>query len=357
MNEVDDLHRYELSVELREEIFRTRIAPTLDVPAQKEPLLVIVGGQPGAGKSRQAETVMHVLGMRGGAAHIDGDLFKPHHPEYARLRLHDDRTAGAYTRLDTRAWCAMAEDRAQTRRVDVVLDSAMASPESMASTTERFRTASYQVHVLAIATPAAVSTLSMADRYAEMRARHGFGRFVSRANHDACYTDMLETATRIDSDRNVNAVFARRRDDVTLYMNDRLPNGSWRNEPGLARAVDAERSRPWTRQESLAFAVQLNRVAHALKQVTPESSRPQWQEDLRHVADLARPLAVAGTPLEAAAAGQLAPAGFNAARLTDPAYPRRFVLENSNTGQNKVPETDPLAHRQITRPIRGPEGR
>ncbi|MFB7704365.1 zeta toxin family protein, partial [Streptomyces niveus] len=61
---------------------------------QDQPVTVIVGGQPGAGKTAVADLVQAALDRRGGAVRVCSDRYKAAHREYGKLLAVDVRTAG-----------------------------------------------------------------------------------------------------------------------------------------------------------------------------------------------------------------------------------------------------------------------
>lgn len=181
MSEVEDLERYKLPDWMHAEIFHNQIVPErLAGPAyQERPVVVFIGGQPGAGKTATTDTINHALDTRGGAAHICGDFYKPYHPDYARLLAEDDRTAGAYTRLDTRQWHTEAEAYVREHHCHAVVETALADPAGFAETARRFHVSGYRVEVAALAVPAALSRLGLMDRYMRQAQIDGRGRFVA----------------------------------------------------------------------------------------------------------------------------------------------------------------------------------
>ncbi|WP_329374927.1 zeta toxin family protein [Streptomyces sp. NBC_01483] len=54
---------------------------------------MVVGGQPGAGKTQIANLVQAVLDRRGGTVRIGRDLYKTPHPHYVGLLARNVRTA------------------------------------------------------------------------------------------------------------------------------------------------------------------------------------------------------------------------------------------------------------------------
>nr|WTA00844.1 zeta toxin family protein [Streptomyces sp. NBC_00857] len=100
------------------EVLHQVILPTATRGAarQDRPVVVIVCGQPGAGKTWIADLVQAVLDHRGGAVRIGRDLYKPAHRHYAALLAADVRTAGAAVRPDTSRWQSTIEEHVRARR-------------------------------------------------------------------------------------------------------------------------------------------------------------------------------------------------------------------------------------------------
>lgn len=86
-----------LSAPERQDVLDRVILPeaTQNAVPQSRPVVVIVGGQPGAGKTIAADLVQAALGRRGGAVRIGRDLYKTAHRHYAASLAADVRTAGA----------------------------------------------------------------------------------------------------------------------------------------------------------------------------------------------------------------------------------------------------------------------
>ncbi|MCT2546968.1 zeta toxin family protein [Streptomyces atratus] len=92
------------------------IAPSLleGITPQEQPVAIYVMGQPGSGKTSQAQVLRRAL--RGRPTRISGDDFKAAHPDYYDLLREEPRTAGDRIRADYRAWQAMAEAAVRERR-------------------------------------------------------------------------------------------------------------------------------------------------------------------------------------------------------------------------------------------------
>jgi hypothetical protein len=288
-----ELGRYRLAVPIHEEIFGTQIVPErlAAAAAQPHPVVVFIRGQPGAGKTATTAMIKHTVGLRGPAAHLCGDSYKPYHPDYSRLMDDDDRTAGAFTRLDTRAWHAAAEAWVRVRGCHAVVETALADPAEFARTAGRFRESGLRVQVAVMAVPEALSRLGILDRYLRQKEVHGRGRFVAQANHDGCYHGMIETVAAIEADHLADTVVVFRRGAEVVAESHLDDQGRWSGATGLAATVRAERVRPWTIDESLRFCATLDRVA--------TSAGPARHPELRRIAQLAVPLVADSTQLEA----------------------------------------------------------
>lgn len=162
--------RYRLSEADHQAIFEQDIKPDLFAGAKPshQPVAVIFGGQPGAGKSAAVDSAMRELEPRGGAVQIIGDDLRGYHPHYARLMERDDKTAAFYTDRDTGQWVEKAIAEAKAQRVNIVIEGTMRDGNKVAATMESLRAAGYEIDARALA----VNPRLLPDA---SRARAGFG--------------------------------------------------------------------------------------------------------------------------------------------------------------------------------------
>ena len=81
-----------------------------------------------------------------------------------------------------------------------------------------------------------------------------------------------------------------------MYHNERDEHGSWRNPPATREAIEAERARPWTAEETKVFAGRVDELAGQMGS--------QWGPELGDIVARGRRLAdpqVALSELSAAA--------------------------------------------------------
>ncbi len=227
-------------------------AATASAVPQGRPVVVIVGGQPGAGKTKAADLVQAALGRRGGAVRIGRDLYKAAHRHYAAALAADVRTAGAKVRPDTSRWQTAVEEYVRAHGLDAVVESALADPDEFRASSAAYRRSRHRIEVVALATPEAWSQLGILDRFLTEAAAGAGGRYVSWDNHDSCAKNMLTTLAVIEAEQLADRITVVTRDGTVLYDNE-LVDGAWRRRPAADKVVARGRSRPWTAPETAVF--------------------------------------------------------------------------------------------------------
>ncbi|ABW15717.1 Zeta toxin family protein [Parafrankia sp. EAN1pec] len=246
----------------------------------RRPVAVIVMGQPGAGKTRIADAVKQQLDERGGAAHVVGDFYKPYHPDYDELVITDPERASPLTSPDARRWIDMATEYVIDQRADVLLESAGRDRADFADIAERLHNNGYRVEAAVVAVDEAHSRLGIVDRYHEQVADTGYGRLTARETHDLSYAGVLDSADFIDRSDAVDAVAVVRRNNEILYANERDASGGWQQAPATREAIEAERGRSWSPEETEQFANKIDNLANAMG--------PQWHTEFDDITDRAR---------------------------------------------------------------------
>ncbi|MEV7518641.1 zeta toxin family protein [Streptomyces diastaticus] len=286
--------------------------------AQRRPVVVIVGGQPGAGKTKVADLVEAALGQRGGAVRIGRDLYKAAHRHYPAAVAADVRTAGSRVRPDTSYWQAAIEEYVREHALDAVVESALADADEFRISAAAYRRRRHRIEVVALAAPEAWSQLGILDRFLTEAASGTGGRFVAWTNHDTCAKNMLTTLAAIEAEQLADRVTVVTRDSTVLYDNE-LVEGVWRRRPAADKAVVRARSRMWTARETSAFHHQ---VAHA--EVRVHRDVPGEDERLAVVRDAKRAAALAEPVRRIAQPRRLAP-GLDYHRLS--AAEHRWIFD------------------------------
>lgn len=260
---------------------------------QDQPVLIVVAGPPGSGKTTTAEVLHAALSHRGGAVRIGSDLYKQAHREYGALLAADVRTAGVRVRPDVRGWQAEIEAYARAARLDVVLELALADADEARAVSRRYRKAGYWIGLVVLAVAEADSQLAVLERFFD-----GEGRYVGWDNQDACGAGLLDSLAVVEAERLTDRVAVVRRGLEPLYNNELTPKGEWIRTPDAAGAVRRERLLPWSAPKSRVFRHKLVRAevkVHA--EQLPADRRLAVSRDAERAAAAAEPVRRIAHPL------------------------------------------------------------
>ena len=224
--------RYRLSEPEHQDIFEQIILLELfaDVRPSGQPVAVIFGGQPGAGKSAFVGDAVKEFRLRGGASEIIGDDLRDHHPFYFTLGKMDDKTAAFYTDRDTALWVEKAIAEAKERRVNVVIEGTMRNADKVAATMLNLREAGYLIDARVLAVPYRLSEQGIMLRYERQKADRGSGRMTTPEAHQAGYEGMLRTIDQIETQKMADRLTIYRRDQEVFFCNE-LKSWRWLREP------------------------------------------------------------------------------------------------------------------------------
>ena len=236
-------------------IYEEQIKPLLfksAKPAEK-PVFVLLGGQPGAGKSGSVEAATAEFAGKGGIVPIIGDDFRPFHPANKELMVRNDKTAALYTAADSGRWVETAALDARDMRANVLMETTLRRPELAAHTIGEFRKAGYTIDVRVLAVPHELSEQGVLMRYEGQKASRGSGRMTPPDIHQAAYDSLPESLRRIEDQRLADEIKIYRRGNEQIYGN-RLEHGQWMQAPRAVDVVTWERERPWTDSEKAQYA-------------------------------------------------------------------------------------------------------
>lgn len=214
-----------LTPDQADEIYRSLIKPTLfaDSPGgEATPTLVLLGAQPGSGKSRASA---RLLAEHNGMVAVSGDDLRLYHPYFRDLTTNQPEQAGPVLAEATRPWVRAAIQDSLDERRSLLLEGSFGDPDITIATATRFRDAGFQVRIIAIASPRVLSVVTAASRYLRDRKMDAAARFTTLSAHDHGYDgttrliDSLNAIAPIDRvtiiSRKGNLLFDRRRDSDT----------------------------------------------------------------------------------------------------------------------------------------------
>lgn len=262
----DDPERHSLSSSKLQKIYEREIAPVLFESAKPvaQPTAIVLGGQPGSGKTPMQVQADREFAGSGGIVKIIGDDLRAFLPHYKSLQRADDKTAAFYTDRDSGRLVEKAIAEAAQRRVNVLVEGTMRNPETVAATLRQFREAGFRTDARALAVSPEMSSLGILQRYAAQKESRGIGRMTTTEAHQNALRGMLDTLDRIQDQRLADHLTIYRRGGEAIHRFD-LSGPARGDEPRARELVERERNRPLTPQEAVYKHREIERLTPILQ--------------------------------------------------------------------------------------------
>lgn len=239
--------------------------------AQETPKAILLGGQPGSGKSALAAEAIQELRAQGGAVVIDADRMREENPRYKQLSREDPQNAADRTHKEAGEWATRLTMSAVDNRRNLVVDGTMRNPDNIRDLVNRLKDGGYEVEARVMAVNPETSMTRARLRFEEQVAERGTGRFVNQEQHDVAYKGMAASVQALEREKLVDAVRIYDANQRPVYEN-RQERGEWQKAPEAGRALDQERSREWTyaeRRDYVSALEDINALARQREQQTP----------------------------------------------------------------------------------------
>lgn len=257
-----------LSLERNESIFRNDILPDYlpqEVGRAGRPRLIMLGGQPGAGKTAVLIASHAELEQSGPTIRIVGDDLRSYHPQFLAFQRHDPETASQFTQADAGRWTEKLLAGATERKVNIVFETTMRTPENVARVVGIARAAGFDVEARAVAVNPRLSWQGNHHRFEEMLRAGDAARIPPQHVHDAAVTGLRVSLEKLESENLVDQVQLRTRGGTILYDNERTESG-WSQPPHARLALEREQSRPVTPGELQRFSDDWNHVLASMEE-------------------------------------------------------------------------------------------
>lgn len=234
-----DPGNYSLSPASLSELFRSEILPQLTPAPSPEPTAIVLGAQPGAGKTVALDHLLRAHDAP--VVALFADDFRSAHPAYDALMAAQPQNMPAATSQASGAWLHMAIEHGIENRWNIAWETTFRSTEALAADLTTAVQAGYRVEVTALAVPRAESLLRTVERCINQGPA---GRVVHVEDHDGPYHQAPKTLTRLAG---MNSVDVRVLD---TNLNQLHPGGRYRSAadalkagrvlpPGTASGLDA----------------------------------------------------------------------------------------------------------------------
>lgn len=262
----DEAANGRLSEAENEHIFRTEILPDYlpdNTRRVHHPTLIVLGGQPGSGKTALLTTSHAELERAGSTIRIVGDDLRSYHPGFVAHQSVDAGTASRYTQRDAIVWSEKLLAAATERSVHVVFETTMRTPDNVERIMSAGRSAGYRMEARVLAVSPRVSWQGCHYRFEELHHAGAAARIPPRAVHDAAVTGLVESLERIERRRLADRILIQTADGETVYDNA-VVQGRWRAATA-AQVLDATRSLPLSREQIDLFAHVWARVVERME--------------------------------------------------------------------------------------------
>lgn len=238
-----DFDLYKLSASDHEAIYQDiRESMFSDNTPMDYPTAVILGGQPGSGKSIVLDRALEDFPDRN-AVVINGDDFRKWHPDSRKIITLDEANYARLTDLDVREWTRrLFADAVESKR-SIVFESTMRTPEPIASTMRNMVDHQYTTIARVLAVHRFESIAGVFTRFERQKADHGHGRMAPIPVHDEAYTGLLLTLDAIQDRKCAHCIQVLSRDNEML-LDTQSFSGDWSDPQPASEAVSSQRNKP-----------------------------------------------------------------------------------------------------------------
>src|SRR5690349_4693256 len=217
------------------------------------PRLVLVGAQPGAGKSHAVARILSA-DPDTDFVYVTGDALRPFHPQYATLIRADPLAMPNTTGPAVARWVRACIDHALTHRYSLVLEGTFRDPDVVAATLRRFAAAGYHTEAVILAVHPERSRLDCMLRWLGTDPTQP-ARSTPPAAHDTSFTRLPRTVAALNDVPEVHRIIVQTRTHV-VFTDERQANGKWQHLGQASDVVRAEHRRPFDHDAATAWLEQ-----------------------------------------------------------------------------------------------------
>lgn len=202
----------------------------------------VLGGQPGAGKSRLVTKLG--LELHRDLLIINGDEFRRYHPDFDQIQAQYGKDAPKHTAEFSANMTELVLDRALHEQYNISIEGTFRTAEVPMATLDKMREHGYQTAVHIQTAPTEVSWQSTLERYDDMLRVGEMPRYTDKAHHDLVVDSLADNADKVFASGKADSFKVYSREG--LIFDDLIhPN----NQPGTA--IDTELYRNSRLLESL----------------------------------------------------------------------------------------------------------
>lgn len=200
---------------IRRRIFR-------DAQGQESPTTVLLGGQPGAGKTRAAQMAIDRAGAQ--VVVLGVDNYRQFHPDYRRVLADDPLRMPDVTAEAAGRWTQMCIEHARENNYSVLMEGTWRNAQVPLETARAARKDGRRVDAVVVAVQPEVSRLGTMERYYRAVLAGKDARWTPPEAHDAAVANLPGTVEAVAMSGDVDSLRVVDRQGATLFHSDLPPS-------------------------------------------------------------------------------------------------------------------------------------
>ena len=206
----------ELEIKFKEilEYYKSMYSPT------ENPKVVLLGGQPGAGKSG----LENMVNIKKNYVSISGDDYREYHPRFKEINLEHGREASKYTQQ----WAAEITEKLirelRKEKYNLIIEGTLRTAELPLKEASAFKKAGYEVELNVVVVKPEKSRLGTLERYEAMLKQNKVPRMTPKEHHDLVVNNIGNNLEIIYNSKAFDNIKLFDRENNLLYNYKESPN-------------------------------------------------------------------------------------------------------------------------------------
>ncbi|HEM3177058.1 TPA: type II toxin-antitoxin system toxin PezT [Streptococcus suis] len=202
--------------EFRKALQRTIRTLTRGKTIPDQPKAILLGGQSGAGK-----TTIHRIKQKefqGNIIIIDGDSYRPQHPNYLALQEKYGKDSVDYTKEFAGKMVEHLVDELSMQGYHLLIEGTLRTTEVPRKTAQLLKSKGYQISIAVIGTKPELSYLSTLIRYEELYAIDpNQARATPKEHHDGIVENIVDNLRELEREHFFDCIQIYQRDRTCIY--------------------------------------------------------------------------------------------------------------------------------------------
>ena len=218
-----DINKFKLNQETHDSIYKLLENQIFNNKKSCDfPIAVVLGGQPGAGKSVLIDNAKKEFDDNN-VVIINGDEFRRMHPNLDEILEYAEEDYAMYTDADVRVWTSNLFEKAINDKYNIIFEGTMRT-NRICDTLKKLKDNGFFIELKILAVNGIDSLISTMERYEKQKNAEGYGRITPSDSHRNAYYGMLDTLEDIESQKCFDTLEISTRNGDIVYYNDLKQN-------------------------------------------------------------------------------------------------------------------------------------